>query len=124
MLRKAGWSSKWLRLPSLLIVLLAILFLVTSPRAANDISADQVLGQEVFTLNSPNFIDGAGFNFSNGAIGDLDEAYGVAVDTKSTPKASLYRGLPEQPHFRLGQRRFICEWTDGRFGDQPGRHVS
>ena len=39
----------------------------------------------MFTLNTANFVDGAGFNFSNGSIGNLTEADGVAVDTKSTP---------------------------------------
>src|SRR5580698_5958771 len=85
MLGKSAFSSRWLRLPSLLIVILTILFLVTSPRAAGDISADQVLGQAVFTLNTANFVDGAGFNFSDGSIGNTTEADGVAVDTSSTP---------------------------------------
>src|SRR5271163_1540538 len=85
MLGKSAFSARWLRPPSLLIAVLTILFLVTSPRAAGDITADQVLGQAVFTLNTANFVDGAGFNFSDGSIGNTTEADGVAVDTSSTP---------------------------------------
>ena len=44
-----------------------------------------MLGQAVFTLNTANFVDGAGFNFSDGSIGNITEADGVAVDTSSTP---------------------------------------
>ena len=86
MLGKSAFSTRWLRLPSLLIVLLTILFLVTSPRAAGDISADQVLGQAVFTLNAQNLIDGAGFNFTDGSIGNITPADGVAIDVNSTPE--------------------------------------
>jgi hypothetical protein len=86
MLRKSGWSPRWFRLPSLLLVLLTTLVLVTSLPAGTDITADRVLGQEVFTLNGANFIDGAGLNFSDGAIGDTSEADGVAIDTKSSPQ--------------------------------------
>jgi hypothetical protein len=89
MLGKSAFSTRWLRLPSLLIVLLTILFLVTSPRAAGDITADQVLGQALFTQNSQNLVDAIGFNFANtinGFIGTLNQADGVAVDTESTPQ--------------------------------------
>src|SRR5271163_2691039 len=87
MLGKSAFSARWLRPPSLLIAVLTILFLVTSPRAAGDITADQVLGQAVFTLNAPNFIDGAGFNFSVDAEpSDLVYPDGIAVDTKATPQ--------------------------------------
>src|SRR5271163_4663999 len=87
MLGKSAFSARWLRPPSLLIAVLTILFLVTSPRAAGDISADQVLGQAVFTLNTANFVDGAGFNFSSDAqVVDLIEPSGIAVDTKTTPQ--------------------------------------
>src|ERR1700689_3050154 len=86
MLGKSAFRTRWLRLPSLLIVLFTILFLVTSPRAAGDISADQVLGQAVFTLNAQNFIDGAGFDFTDGSIGNVVPANGVAVDVKASPE--------------------------------------
>ncbi len=87
MLGKSAFSNRWLRLPSLLIVVVTILFLVTSPRAAGDISADQVLGQGVFTLNAENFVDGAGFNFSNDSqIVEFTEADGIVVDTNATPQ--------------------------------------
>ena len=86
MLGKSQFGYKWLRLPSLLLVSLTTLVLVTAlPAATGDTTADRVLGQAVFTLNGQNFIDGAGFNFSDGSIGDTTEADGVAVDTSSTP---------------------------------------
>ena len=85
MLGKPHFLSKWLRLPSLLFVFLISTLLVTSLPASTDISADRVLGQAVFTLNTANFVDGAGFNFSDGSIGNITEADGVAVDTSSTP---------------------------------------
>ena len=88
MLRKSGWSPRWLRLPSLLLVLLTTLFLVTSlPAATGDTIADRVLGQALFTLNGYNFIDGAGFNFTDEYIPtDFTEPGGIAVDTNSTPQ--------------------------------------
>src|SRR5271169_4000618 len=87
MLGKSAFSARWLRPPSLLIAVLTILFLVTSPRAAGDISADQVLGQALFTLNAANFVDGAGFNFSSDPqIAQFTEPDGIAVDTNATPQ--------------------------------------
>ena len=87
MLGKSAFSNRWLRLPSLLLVLSSTLVLVTSLPAATDITADQVLGQPVFTLNTANFVDGAGFNFSSDAqVVDLIEPNGIAVDTKATPQ--------------------------------------
>ncbi|MGA9305486.1 MAG: NHL repeat-containing protein, partial [Candidatus Sulfotelmatobacter sp.] len=74
-----------LRLPSLLLIFVTTLVLVTTLPAATDITADRVLGQAVFTLSTANFVDGAGFNFSDGSIGNTTEADGVAVDTSSTP---------------------------------------
>jgi hypothetical protein len=86
MLRKSGLLTSRLRLPSLLLVLLTTLVLVTTLPAATDITADQVLGQALFTLNTANFIDGDGFNFSAGSLGNITEADGVAVDTNSSPQ--------------------------------------
>src|ERR1019366_1610722 len=86
MLRKSGLLTSRLRLPSLLLILLTTLVLVTTLPAATDITADQVLGQALFTLNTANFIDGAGFNFSAGSLGNITEADGVAVDTNSSPQ--------------------------------------
>ena len=84
MLRKSGFLTRWLRLPSLLLVLLTTLVLVTTlPAATGDTTADRVLGQAVFTLNGQNFVDGAGFNYSNGSIGNYPGADGIAVDTSS-----------------------------------------
>src|SRR5580704_17100724 len=82
---KPHFFSKWLRLPSLLLVFLTTLVLVTTlPAATGDTTADRVLGQAVFTLNGQNFIDGAGFNYSDGSIGNVTPANGVAVDVSST----------------------------------------
>ena len=87
MLERSKILTRWLRLPSLLLVLLTTLILVTTlPAATGDTTADRVLGQAVFTLNGQNFIDGAGFNFSDGSIGNITEADGIAVDTSSTPQ--------------------------------------
>jgi len=87
MLGKSRVLSRWLRLPSLLLVLLTTVILVTTlPAATGDTTADRVLGQAVFTLNGQNFIDGAGLDFTNGSIGNVTEADGVAVDTSSTPQ--------------------------------------
>src|SRR5208282_6150014 len=68
------------------LVLLTTVALVTTLPAATDITADRVLGQAVFTLNAADFVDGAGFNFDNGTIGEVTETDGVAVDTSSTPQ--------------------------------------
>ena len=82
MLRKLGSTSKLLRLPPLLLVLLATLALVTAlPAATGDTIADRVLGQPLFTVNTANFVDGAGLNFLDGFIGDVTPANGVAVDS-------------------------------------------
>src|ERR1700676_5016799 len=84
---KPHFFSKWLRLPSLLLVFLTTAVLVrTLPAATGDTTADGVLGQIVFTLNGQNFIDGAGFNYTVGSIGNLTPANGLAVDMNSTPK--------------------------------------
>ena len=81
------FRREWLRLPSLLLVFLTTLVLVTTlPAATGDTTADRVLGQIVFTLNGQNFIDGAGFNFTVGSIGNVTPANGVAVDVSSTPQ--------------------------------------
>ena len=88
-MRRTATSSNHLPRFSLLILLEVIvigLVITTLPAATGDTTADRVLGQALFTLNTANFVDGAGFNFSNGSIGDLTEADGVAVDTKSTPQ--------------------------------------
>jgi hypothetical protein len=83
---KSSILTRWLRLPSLLLVLITTLVLVTTLPAGTDITADRVLGQAVFTLDAADFVDAAGFNFSNGSIGEVTEADGVAVDTSSTPQ--------------------------------------
>jgi hypothetical protein len=51
-----------------------------------------MLGQIVFTLNGQNFIDGAGFNYTVGSIGNLTPANGVAVDVSSTPYRDVHCG--------------------------------
>jgi hypothetical protein len=63
-----------------------LVLVTTLPAATGDTTADRVLGQAVFTLNGQNFIGGAGFDFSNGSIGNTTEADGVAVDTTSSPQ--------------------------------------
>ena len=84
MLRKSGFLIRWLRLPSLLLVLLTTVVLVTSlPAATGDVIADRVLGQAVFTLNNQDFVDGAGLDYSNNSIGNLTPGFGLAVDTSS-----------------------------------------
>src|SRR5580692_6181459 len=87
MLGKSTVLSRWLRLPSLLFVLLTTFVLVTTlPAATGDTTADRVLGQAVFTLNGQNFVDGAGFDFTDGSIGNITPANGVAVDVNSSPQ--------------------------------------
>jgi len=76
------------------------------------------VGQVVFTLNTANLVDGAGLNFSDGSIGNITEADGVAVDTSSTPN-HLY--IADSLNIRIlgwNNADSFCQRAACRFGDR------